>query len=58
MLEHPLEMTSLIARGKPMQTLVNEQYDSVFDVKNIHSLRQIMADLEAELLAEISERSE
>lgn len=44
-IEHPLEMTSLIARGKPMQDLVNEQYENVFTRENRYSLRLIVNEL-------------
>ena len=45
-----------IPEGKPMDDLVDEIYDSIFDDRNLASLRYVLAEISE--ISEISERKD
>ncbi len=47
-IESQLEMTSLIARGKPMRELVDQIFDAVFNKQTAASVQQVLIDIREE----------
>ena len=45
MIEGQLEMTSLIATGKPMQELVDQIFNAVFNKATKASVQQVLLDI-------------
>ena len=48
MIEGQLEMTSLIATGKPMRELVDQIFNAVFNNATKASVQQVLLDIEEE----------
>ena len=47
-IESQLEMTSLIARGKPMRELVDQIFEAVFNKATAASVQQVLIDIREE----------
>ena len=47
-IESQLEMTSLIARGKPMRELVDQIFEAVFNKQTAASVQQVLIDIQEE----------